>query len=102
DTAAGTIYFTTGTPDSCGASGEPLAPAVVEVSASNLALVGSWVVPEAQQLDDPDFGSTPTLFTGVIAGHSQALVGAINKNGLFYALKRDALNDGPVWTTRIT
>ena len=101
DTAAGTIYFTTGTPDPCGTAGEPLAPAVVEVSASNLALVGSWVVPQAQQLDDPDFGSTPTLFTGVIAGHSQALVGAINKNGLFYALKRDALGAGPVWTTRI-
>ena len=29
------------------------------------------------------------------------LVGVINKNGVFYAFKRDALPSGPVWRTRI-
>ena len=29
------------------------------------------------------------------------LVGAIDKNGIFYAFKRDALPSGPVWQTRI-
>jgi len=101
DGAAGTIYFTTGTPDPCGASGPKLAPAVVEVRASDLALLGSWVVPEADQQIDPDFGSTPTLFTGVIGGQSTGLVGAINKNGIFYAFRRDAVTAGPVWQTRI-
>jgi len=96
DATAGTIYFTTGNDGDC-ASAEPLAPAIVEVKASDLSLVGSWSVPPAQQSIDSDFGSTPTLFTG----SSQALVGAINKNGVYYAFKRGALADGPVWSTRI-
>ena len=100
DAAAGTIYFATGNGGSCGSS-EPLAPAVVEVHASDLSLVGSWTVPPAQQGNDSDFGLTPTLFNGVIGGQSQPLVGVINKNGLFYAFKRDALPSGPVWSTRI-
>jgi polyvinyl alcohol dehydrogenase (cytochrome) len=100
DAAAGTIYFDTGNPGSCGKS-EQLSPAVIEVRASNLSLVGSWVVPPAQQGGDSDFGSTPTLFHGVIGGQSQPLVGVINKNGLFYALERDALPSGPVWRARI-
>ena len=100
DEAAGTIYFTTGNDGAC-ASAEPLAPAIVEVHASDLSLVGSWKVPPAQQGDDSDFGSTPTLFNGVIGGQPRGLVGAINKNGVFYAFQRDALGSGPVWSTRI-
>jgi polyvinyl alcohol dehydrogenase (cytochrome) len=100
DAAAGTIYFATGNDGDCGSS-EPLAPAVVEVRASGLRLVGSWAVPPAQQQFDSDFGSTPTLFQGVIGGQSQPLVGVINKNGVFYAFERDALPSGPVWSTRI-
>ncbi len=101
DAAAGTIYFTTGTPDPCSASGLDVAPSVVEVSMSNLSFIGAWTIPLAQQDEDPDFGSTPTLFTGTINGTTQDLVGAINKNGLFYAFKRGALGAGPVWETRI-
>jgi hypothetical protein len=74
---------------------------VVEVNASDLSLVGSWAVPPAQQGADSDFGATPTLFNGVIGGQSQPLVGVINKNGLFYAFKRDALPSGPVWSNQI-
>ena len=92
DAAAGTIYFGTGSqPPPGGCTSEPLAPAVVEVSASNLSLVGSWAVPPAQQSDDSDFGATPTLFNGVIGGQSEPLVGVINKNGIFYAFERGAL-----------
>jgi polyvinyl alcohol dehydrogenase (cytochrome) len=100
DAAAGTIYFDTGNAGSCGRS-EPLAPAVVEVHASSLSLAGSWAVPPTQQGVDSDFGSTPTLFHGVIGGQSQPLVGVINKNGVFYAFERDVLPSGPVWRTRI-
>jgi polyvinyl alcohol dehydrogenase (cytochrome) len=100
DAAAGTIYFTTGNDGTC-SSAEPLAPAIVEVHASDLSLVGSWQVPPNQQADDSDFGSTPTLFNGVIHGQSRNLVGAINKNGVFYAFTRDALGSGPVWSTQI-
>jgi len=100
DAPAGTIYFATGNAGNCTGS-EPLAPALVEVHASDLSLVGSWAVPPAQQGADSDFGSTPTLFNGVVGGQSQALVGVINKNGVYYALERDALPSGPVWHRRI-
>jgi outer membrane protein assembly factor BamB len=100
DAAAGTIYFTTGTPSSdCPST--PGGPSMYELSASNLSLVGQWTIPVPQQGFDADFGATPTLFNGVIGGQSVPLVGAIDKNGIFYAFKRDALPSGPVWQTRI-
>jgi polyvinyl alcohol dehydrogenase (cytochrome) len=99
DAAAGTLYFATGTPGDCPANLG--GPAVIELSASNLSLVGMWTVPLNQQDADPDFGATPTLFTGVIGGQSVPLVGVINKNGTFYALRRDALPSGPVWSAQI-
>jgi len=74
---------------------------VIELRTSDLSFVGMWTVPQNEQDADPDFGSTPTLFTGTIGGQSVPLVGAINKNGTFYALKRDALPSGPVWSTQI-
>jgi outer membrane protein assembly factor BamB len=100
DAAAGTIYFSTGT-GSSNCPSTPGGPSLYEVSASNLSLVGSWTIPVAQQITDADFGATPTLFSGVIGGQSEPLVGMIDKNGVFYALKRDALASGPVWSTRI-
>jgi outer membrane protein assembly factor BamB len=100
DAAAGTIYFTTGTP-SPDCPSTPGGPSMYELRASDLSLVGSWTIPAAQQTFDADFGATPTLFNGVIGGQSVPLVGAINKNGIFYAFKRDAVTSGPVWQTRI-
>ena len=100
DAAAGTIYFTTGTP-SPDCPSTPGGPSMYELRASDLSLVGSWTIPLAQQGSDADFGATPTLFNGVIGGQSVPLVGAIDKNGIFYAFKRDALPSGPVWQTRI-
>ncbi len=100
DAAAGTIYFDSGNPGDCSSS-EPLAPAMIEVNASNLSLVSSWAVPAAQQTDDSDFGATPTLFSGHIGGNQENLVGLINKNGIYYAFERGALAAGPVWTQTI-
>ena len=100
DAAAGTIYFTTGTP-SPDCPKTPGGPSMYELRTSDLSLVGSWTIPVAQQTIDADFGATPTLFNGVIGGQSVSLVGAIDKNGVFYAFKRDALSSGPVWQTRI-
>ena len=101
DAAAGTIYFTSGNQDTCTSS--EMAPAIIEVRASDLSLLGSWTVPVAQQTccGDGDWAATPTLFSGVIGGQSQPMVGSINKNGVFYAFERDALSSGPVWSTRI-
>ena len=48
-------------------------------------------MPPAQQGVNSDFGSTSTLFNGVIGGQSQPLVGVINKNGVFYAFEVDGV-----------
>src|SRR4029077_6471545 len=98
--APGPIYFPTG-PPSPDCPSPPGGPSMYELRASDLSLVGSWTIPQSAQIDDSDFGGTPTLFDGVIGGQSVPLVGAIDKNGIFYAFKRDAVSSGPVWQTQI-
>ncbi|HET9919536.1 MAG TPA: PQQ-binding-like beta-propeller repeat protein [Ktedonobacteraceae bacterium] len=102
DTRANTVYFTTGNPSTepCPA-GEPFAPALVELRVPDLSLVSFWQVPQSQWSDDSDFGSTPTLFTAHVNGKIQNMVGAINKNGIFYAFVREQLGNGPVWSDQI-
>lgn len=78
-----------------------LSPAIVKLFASDLTILSSWQVPQAQLYGDPDFGSTPTLFTAIINGVRRELTGAINKNGIFCAWDRSNLAAGPVWQTRI-
>jgi hypothetical protein len=99
DAKANTIYVPTGSPVlTCSTSNEPLAPALLELSASNLSLIGSWQVPAADQIADSDFGSTATLFK---EGKKQ-MVGIVNKNGVYYAFQRGDLGAGPVWTVRVS
>ena len=50
---------------------------------------------------DLDFGSSPTLFTASIGGVDTNLVGACNKNGVFYAWRSAALAAGPVWQDQV-
>jgi len=100
DVAAGTIYFATGNAGSCSHS-ELYAPAVVELSASNLGLVGHWQVPTAQQGDDPDFLTTPTLFRATINGSVRKLLGLADKNGIYYAFVRGKVGKGPLWEVAI-
>jgi outer membrane protein assembly factor BamB len=99
DEASGTVYFATGNLVSCGTS-TPYAQAVIEVRASNLGVVGHWQIPNPP--NDSDFGSTPTLFTRTIyKTTTQAMVGIANKNGVYYAFKRDHLSAGPSWQIQI-
>lgn len=100
DKVAGTVYFVTGNGGTCSGK-EPYAVAIVELRASDLSFVGSWQVPSSQQNADSDFGTTPTFFNTVINGKMTKLVGAPNKNGIFYTFKRDALGSGPVWEDTI-
>jgi len=51
---------------------------IVELRSSTLARVAAFQVPPAQRLFDADFGASPALFG--------SLVGACNKNGIFYVL----------------
>jgi len=97
DEAAGTLYVSTGNARAC-SHPEPYADALVELNASDLSLIASWQLPRAERIVDGDFGSTPTLFetsSGIL------MVGLENKNGKYYALRRDAIRRGPVWRARI-
>ncbi len=101
DTSAGTIWVTTGTPHAC-SNGVGMAPAIVELKASDLSVLGYWNVPvSSQSAGDPDFGSTPTLFTATINGQVRSLVGAVNKDAIFYAWDRTNPAAGPVWQSTI-
>lgn len=100
DARAGRVYFATGNAAPCSRR-QPLATALVEVTASSLALVGHWQVPPSQHGRDSDFGATPTLFTATTGGRTRAMVGLSNKNGVYYAFNRARISAGPVWRARI-
>jgi polyvinyl alcohol dehydrogenase (cytochrome) len=83
---------------------EGTSESIVELSGNKLSQLGVWQLPLADQpSDDEDFGASVSLFSAVLPGTSRptAMVGDCNKNGAYYALKRDDLAAGPVWQTRI-
>jgi outer membrane protein assembly factor BamB len=93
DPATNTIFVTIGnlTPTA----------AIVALDATTLAVKASWWVPESDAAaadGDPDFGTSPILFTDT--GGDQ-LLGAINKNGIGYIFNRNNLAAGPVWQKQI-
>jgi outer membrane protein assembly factor BamB len=93
------VWVTTGDPRYHGV--HPFhAYSFLRLDARTLALRGSWRL-SLPQSADLDFGSSPTLFYGTVGGKQTALVGACNKNGWYYALRRDALNRGPVWSVPV-
>ena len=89
------VFVTTGN----GPAGD--AESVVRLDASTLAREDGWKVPPGQQISDSDFGGSPTLFTATLAGTSVPMVGACNKNGIYYALKQNDLSAGPVWQNQV-
>jgi polyvinyl alcohol dehydrogenase (cytochrome) len=101
DPGAGELYLTTSNASTCGET-EQYAMSMVELHADTLTIVGSWQVPDAEAVADGDFGSTPTLFKANVDGVSRGLVGAVNKNGIFYAFRRGEVSAGPLWRARIS
>ena len=93
------VWATTGDPEFTGTHLYH-AFSFLRLNASTLALSGSWQLKLAQA-SDLDFGSSPTLFSGNVNGVSTSLVGACNKNGRYYALRRNNLGRGPVWSRRV-
>jgi outer membrane protein assembly factor BamB len=75
---------------------------IVRLSPRTLRVLDWWQVPSSQRARDGDFGGSPTTWTATIKGVSTPMVGACNKNGIFYAFAQDHLKAGPVWETRIT
>jgi outer membrane protein assembly factor BamB len=76
----------------------PEQEAVLKLNSRTLATESVWALPEAQQIGDSDFGGSPMLFSATIDGVNRQLVGAVNKNGIFYAFDRTNLAAGPVWS----
>jgi len=74
---------------------------IVELDGGTLAKLGSWQVPLSQQISDSDFGGSPTLFKATLGGTVTHMVGACNKNGVYYALRRNDLAAGPVWQLQV-
>jgi outer membrane protein assembly factor BamB len=73
----------------------------VRLEAGTLAREDAWRVTPDLWPTDLDFGASPTLFDADIGGSTQHLVGACNKNGVFYALEANNLAAGPVWTRTV-
>ena len=71
--------------------------AILQLDATTLTVKSAWEVPVSQQASDSDFGASPMLFNATIGGTTRQLVGAENKNGVYYVLDRDNLAAGPVW-----
>lgn len=100
DAATGDVYVTTGNDSGyCDGQPEPYAQALLQLS-PDLSLISAWRIPDDQQVVDSDFGTSPTLFTARIGGSERKLVGAANKNGVYYAFVRGEIANGPVWETK--
>ena len=72
--------------------------AIVRLNASTLHITSIWQVPPSQHPPDSDFGASPMLFSAKIGGVNRQLVGAVNKNGTYYADRSD-LAAGPGGST---
>lgn len=100
DASDGSIYFTAGTQGNCG--NDHISIGIVKLRGSDLTYLSSWQIPLNQRLtNDADFAGTPTLFTATINGTLQKMVGAVDKNGFYYAFNRASLSSGPVWSKQI-
>ena len=99
DPIDGSVFVTTGTQPATGPAYASVS--IVRLAARTLTVLGRWTIPPAERASDGDFGASPVMFNGLVAGQPTALVAACNKNGLLYAWKRFALGAGPVWKVRI-
>lgn len=91
--AAGDVYATSG--DSNG-SPPGDSTSMIKLRGGDLARLAAWKVPN-QESANLDFQASPTLFT---AG-ATSMVGACDKNGVFYAFAANNIGAGPVWTRRL-
>jgi hypothetical protein len=100
--ASGNIYVVTGNPGGACKS-QQYSPAILRLSPT-LVLQSHWQIPAAEQVIDSDFGSTPALFSGTVTpgGTLTSLVGAVNKNGLYYVFDQNNIAAGPVQRIRIS
>src|SRR5206468_3323603 len=100
DPAKGLIYLATGNVDNgVDPAKEPWQQAIVAIDAASLQTAASFQPIHADFSTDWDFGGSPTLYDLADGRH---LISDTNKNGLVYALDRDNLGNGILWTTEIS
>jgi outer membrane protein assembly factor BamB len=94
----GDVFISTGNADPTEKDPPGASYSVVRLDGESLAPQAIWT---AQQLvgTDLDFGASPSLFG---TGGKRSMVGACNKDGVFYALRRPQLGAGPLWQATIS
>ena len=102
---ANAVYVTTGSTTPQIDAAHPSTPtnqydqySMLKLDPKTLAVVGKWSAPMAL-VGDPDFGSSPILFDASIGGMKTQLVGACNKDGVFYVLRTDTMK--LVWKRQV-
>ncbi|GCE14975.1 outer membrane protein assembly factor BamB family protein [Tengunoibacter tsumagoiensis] len=93
DPATNTIFMDTGT---ISLTTQLYAQSLVAINATTLQIQDYWQIPPDQAGIDLDWGNSPLFFTDI---HGNQLVGAANKDGIFYAFNPANLAAGPVWQT---
>jgi outer membrane protein assembly factor BamB len=97
---SGDVYVTTGStykpPYDQGES-----YSIIRLDGNSLAELDRWTVPQSQRGNDADWGASPAIFTINQSGTQTEAVGAMDKNGFFYAFPTDDLHDGPIWATKV-
>lgn len=100
DARTGRLFVTTGTvakgvqPDT-----KPWQQAFVAIDPVSMQTLDSFQPVRTDFFTDWDFGASPTLLDLPDGRH---LIAAANKNGFVYALDRDHLADGVLWTSLIS
>jgi outer membrane protein assembly factor BamB len=93
------VWVTTGNADETGNQPGD-SNSIVRLDAATLTVQDKWTIPGIATIDD-DLGASPTLFTATLAGQPTPMVGACDKNGVFYAWRTTNLSAGPVWTQTV-
>jgi outer membrane protein assembly factor BamB len=97
------LYITTGNANTSKGKNcySEFADALLGLSTTDVSLEGRWQIPKRLEFLNADFGATPTLFSATVGGKVVDLVGAANKDGVFYALRRGDLGAGPLWSLTV-
>jgi outer membrane protein assembly factor BamB len=93
DEPNGIVYASTGNPPGPPPD-DPLSQSIVAFDARTLQPMDHWQDPTFTSFADSDFGASPTLFQ---AADGTPLVGAPNKDGWLFVLRRGNLSAGPLW-----
>jgi outer membrane protein assembly factor BamB len=93
----GDVFVSTGNADPTEENPPGDSYSLVQLDGKSLEKLASWTVPNLGGTD-LDFGASASLF----GSGGRGMIGACNKNGVFYAFRQDDLEEGPVWAARIS